>query len=67
MCNRKKEKNYDIYENSLRLKQQPTPRKMIEIKDSYLSGQLSLKEARALLKDHSALAHRTNLLTVSNN
>ena len=25
---------------------------MIEIKDSYLSGQLSLKEARALLKDH---------------
>lgn len=26
--------------------------KMIEIKDSYLSGQLSLKEARALLKDH---------------
>lgn len=26
--------------------------KMIEIKDNYLSGQLSLKEARALLKDH---------------
>ena len=26
--------------------------KMIEIKDGYLSRQLSLKEARALLKDH---------------